>query len=124
MARKPTPDGRRVHENIRLSEPEAALIDAVRGTTARGPWMRQAALEVARRTTDSGILERLGIGIMVDDRQPPGIVSVVGPGEEVTEVRSFTVAPEAEPGARPCRHKGLKLSKGVCPDCDQWVVKS
>jgi hypothetical protein len=47
MAGKPTPDGRRVHMNVKLSESEAAVIDAARGTTARGTWLREAALAVA-----------------------------------------------------------------------------
>lgn len=127
MPRPKSPDGRRVHENVMLSEAEAALIDLVRGQVKRGPWIREAALEAARscqrcRENDSGILETPGVGITVDCRQPPGIVSVASRGEEATEVRSFALAPE--PDAKPCKHKGLKLSKGVCPDCQQWAVKS
>lgn len=113
MPRKPTRDGRRVHINIRVSEPEAVLLDSVRGELRRGPWMREAALGAAHRMRNSGIPESLGIGIIVDDRQPPGIVSVIAPGEEKTDVRSFALTPEEavpkhgrKPKAkRPCEHR-------------------
>jgi hypothetical protein len=53
------------------------------------------------------------IPVTVDDRQPPGIVSVIAPGEEKTDVRSFALAPEeAAPAAfrkprakGPCEHR-------------------
>lgn len=124
MPRKPTRDGRRVHINIRVSEPEAALLDSVRGGLRRGPWMREAALGAAHRMRDSGILESLGIGIIVDDHQPPGIVSVIAPGEEKTDVRSFALPPEeAVTETANCKHRGLRMAKGVCPDCCTYVAR-
>lgn len=44
--------------------------------------------------------------------------------------RGGTTAPggDAQPTAPPlagknCKHKNMKLSKGVCPDCSEWVTK-
>jgi hypothetical protein len=113
MARPKSQDGRRVHVNIKLSEAEAAAIDAIRGNLERGPWMRQVALEAARRMLDSGIRERLGIGITVDDRQPPGVVGFVSRGRESTSVSAFSLgASEPGPGQDrkaagkgPCEHR-------------------
>ena len=51
------------------------------------------------------VIGGIEIPVIVDDRQPPGIVSLVAPGEEVTEVRSFPV----EPG------RARKAAKGPCP---------
>ena len=28
---------------------------------------------------------------------------------------------QPEPGRRNCKHRNMKLSKGVCPDCQEWV---
>jgi PadR family transcriptional regulator PadR len=90
--------------------------------------MARASSQLSRLNLDGPTqLAPLNIGgieipVITDDRQPPGIVSVASRGGEATEVHSFALAPGPE--ARACRHKGLKLSKGVCPDCDQWVVKS
>lgn len=52
MARKQTPDGRRVTVCAKLSEPEAAAVDTARGTLTRGTWLRMAAL--AYLGTDPG----------------------------------------------------------------------
>lgn len=109
--------------SVRVTEATAKAVDEARGETSRAVWIEEAIAARLARERDSGIRERLGIGITADDRQPPGIVSVVSRGEEKTEVRSFALAPE-EPAAKPCKHKGLKLSKGVCPDCKEWAVKS
>lgn len=64
------------------------------------------------------------IPIVVDDRQPPGIVSVIAPGEEATQVRSFALTPdEPAPKPRNCKHPRVHV-KGVCPDCHEWAVRS
>ena len=44
MARQPTPDGRRVHMNVKFSEAEAAAVDEARGETERGVWLRETVL--------------------------------------------------------------------------------
>ena len=44
MARQPTPDGRRVHMNVKFSEAEAAAVDEARGDAERGTWLRETAL--------------------------------------------------------------------------------
>lgn len=102
--------------STRFSDAEAAEIDAARGTMERGPWMREAALSVARR--DTGIPQPIRIGdieipILVDERQPPGVVSVIAPGEDRTQVASFALAPE-DPSARPPRPPAAK-SRSACP---------
>jgi len=93
MARPKTPDGHRHHVNIKLSDAEAAVIDAARGDLERGPWMRKAALSVARR--DSGIPQQGR-----DNRAPE--------------------PPSSPP--RKCRHPNLRIAKGVCPDCSTYVA--
>jgi len=98
------------------------------GAKEAGKAMSRAATQLSRLGLDGPLQPaplRIGgieIPVITDDRQPPGIVSVVAPGEEETQVRSFALAPE--PDAEPCEHEGLKLSKGVCPDCQEWAVKS
>ncbi len=93
---------------------------------AREEMEREAARLAALGVTAAAAAAPLTVGgieipVVVDDRQPPCIVSVIAPGGEETEVRSFALAPEEE--TEPCKHEGLKLSKGVCPDCEEWVVK-
>ena len=49
MARPKTPDGRRVPVSFKLTEAEAAMIDSLRGGTKRSVWLRDAALQAARK---------------------------------------------------------------------------
>lgn len=119
MGRPRSPDGRRVPVSFKLTEAEAGLVDSLRGETEQSVWLRDAALAAAREQQDSRIRERLGIGITVDDRQPPGVVSVIAPGGEVTEVRSFALAS----APKECKHRNLRMAKGVCPDCKTYVAK-
>lgn len=65
--------------SVRLSEAEAAEVDAARGATERGAWIREAALAAARP------------------------------------------APKQNPKA--CKHAGMKLHRGWCPDCETMAVK-
>ena len=30
---------------------------------------------------------------------------------------------EPEPARKNCKHANMRMSKGVCPDCKDWVVK-
>ena len=48
MPTDPDPNARTISYGFRLRESEAQLIDTVRGELKRGPWMRAAALSVAR----------------------------------------------------------------------------
>ena len=48
MARPKTPDGRRNGISAKFSDAELAEIDAARGTTAAGTWLREAALAYLR----------------------------------------------------------------------------
>lgn len=67
-----------------------------------------AALEDYRQRHDGSSTTvspgSVGVGITVDPRQPPGIVSVVSRGKETAEVCSFALGAEtgAEPGRNPC----------------------
>lgn len=70
---------RSVIVKVRLTEAEAAEVDAARGPAERSAWIRSAALAAARP------------------------------------------APKRKPGN--CKHEGLRLAKGVCPDCSTWAVK-
>lgn len=70
---------RSVIVKVRLTEAEAAEVDAARGPAERAAWIRSAALAAARP------------------------------------------APKRSP--RNCKHEGLRLAKGVCPDCQSWAVK-
>ena len=44
MARKPTPDGKRVTACTKFSEAEADRMDAARGALTRSEWLRSLAL--------------------------------------------------------------------------------
>jgi hypothetical protein len=65
--------------SVRLSEAEAALVDAARGADERGAWIREVALAAA------------------------------------------TPAPKRNP--KNCKHEGMKLHRGWCPDCESMAVK-
>jgi hypothetical protein len=79
VTQEQAPAARKVTMSIRVSEAEAAEIDAARGPADRGTWLRDVALKAARP------------------------------------------APRKNPKA--CRHEGMRLVKGVCPDCHQYAVK-
>lgn len=70
---------REVIVSVRLSNAEAAEIDAARGTADRGTWLREVALAAAR--------------------------------------------PEPKKNPKNCRHDGMKLHRGWCPDCESMAVK-
>ena len=40
---------------------------------------------------------------------------------DVTIVRA---AEDEQPARRNCKHRNMKLGKGVCPDCQEWVPGS
>jgi hypothetical protein len=82
--------------SMRFSETEAAEIDAARGAVSRSEFLRTACLAVARR----------GQG------KPVRLIDVPP---------KTTLLPPRIP--KNCRHVGMRLSKGVCPDCSEWVVK-
>lgn len=91
------------------------------GQTLNGALV--AALEDYRRRHEPATATVAGvrIGITADPRQPPGTVSVISPGEEVTRVHSFTLAPgEPATGPENCEHPKVRV-KGICPDCFKEV---
>lgn len=127
MPRHPSPDGRRVHMNVKFSEAEAALVDAARGSRDRGAWLRGVALEALgipeSRPVSIGGFE---VPVIVSDRQPPGTITLASAWEEDGELKvsaaSAVNITADEPAPKPCKHKGLRLTKGVCPDCQQYVA--
>lgn len=49
-----------------------------------------------------------------------------GPVERAAWMRDAALAaarPEPRRGGK-CRHEGLRLTKGICPDCMKWAVRS
>lgn len=48
MTQEPAGDSRHISVTVRLTDAEAAEIDALRGKVGRGPWIRDAALTSAR----------------------------------------------------------------------------
>lgn len=103
MPRPKTPDGHRIPVTIKLSEPEAAEIDAARGDTERIPWMREAILAAARGAAGNG-----NPGVPETGNRSPGKTPDRGGPRET---------------AKPCKHRNMRMSKGICPDCQTWVVK-
>ena len=102
MPRPKSPDGRRVPVTTRFSEPEAAEIDAARGDIDRSAWVRSASLAVARRAQPA------------PPRKPAA-------RSEAVYVNTDTPEPERKP--KNCKHPNMRMSKGVCPDCQEWVTK-
>lgn len=96
MARTKTPDGRRVHMNVKFSEAEAELIDAARGIEDRGTWLRRAALAAAER-----------------QRQPAGTID-----RQAAAVRENLAAAQGD-----CPHPPARINKGLCSACGTYVGK-
>lgn len=127
MARQESPDGRRVHMNVKFSEAEAALVDAARGNRDRGAWLRSVALAALGipESRNAGAIE---IPVIASDRQPPGAVTAVSAGRgadgKVRVSAASTVNVSADtpaPRPRKCRHPKVRV-KGVCPDCTEYVA--
>jgi hypothetical protein len=127
MARQESPDGRRVHMNVRFSEAEAALVDAARGSRDRGAWLRAVAL-AALGIPESRNAGGTGIPVVVSDRQPPGTVTAASAGRgadgkaRASAASAVNVTAEVPaPRPRKCRHPKVRV-KGVCPDCTEYVA--
>jgi hypothetical protein len=117
--------------SVKFSEGEAALVNAARGDRPRGAWLRDAALAalgipVSRNAVPLSI-DGIKIPLVVDDRQPPGIVTLASAwrdeqGDLQVSAASMKVAPEEppEPRRKPCKHPKVH-GKGTCPDCFEWV---
>lgn len=87
------PLGKRVVIPVRFSEPMAAAIDEARGETPRSVWIEEA------------VAARLG-----------------GPAE-VPAASDPVEAVQPSPAKKNCKHGRMRMTKGVCPDCGEWVSK-
>ncbi len=115
VARPKSPDGKRVPMSTRLSEPEAAEIDAARGNTSASEWLREVALAAARASGRKP-LPTDAITIVTDDRMPASTAALVSQGNVV----AFTIEPEPDLAPKDCKHPRVH-GKGACPDCYEWV---
>ena len=112
-----TADARTVPVSIRVSDAEAAMINAARGNMSISEWLRTVTLSAARasgrkpRPTDV-------ITITVDDRMPAGTAAFVSRGK----VTAFNIGPEPDRVPKNCKHPNFRGIKGVCPDCHEWVT--
>lgn len=115
--------GKRVVIPVRVSEPMRDAIDAARGDTPRSVWVEEAIAAKLGAPLPISI-GGIKIPVTVDDRQPPSIVSVIAPGEAMRMARAFALTPEeAAPKTANCKHKGLRMAKGVCPECSTYVAR-
>ena len=101
MARHESADSKRVTIGAKLSASEAAAVEAARGGLTRSAWVRLAVL-----------------------------AALAGPPEQRREVERPALARrQPEPRATPpaarrkgdCAHPNMRVGKGVCPDCHEWV---
>lgn len=131
MARHKSPDGRRVPVSFKLTEDERDLVDSLRGETERSVWLRDRALAAAREE-NSGIprpkrpspaSQRRTAARLADPKLRRKPDEAVGAALAEQDATPLVPLIQEEPDAKPCKHKGLKLSKGVCPDCKEWAVK-
>jgi hypothetical protein len=116
VARKQTPEGKRVTMGVKFSESEAAEINAARGNTSASEWLRRAALTAARASGRKP-LPTDAITIIPDDRIPPGIVAMAARGPDgKPSVAALRIGPQPAPViAAGCPHR---LPRGAwCKTC-------
>jgi hypothetical protein len=109
-----------------------AWLDAEVERRGGGRGVRSAILEEAlddyRRRHEGTPPEPAGLGrdevpVVKSGSRPQVAVAVPDRSEEKAEARSPVLAPEdPAPKARNCKHPKVRV-KGVCPDCQEWVVK-
>jgi hypothetical protein len=102
MARTQTPDGKRVTICIKVSEPEAAAIDAARGALTRSAWGRGAMLAHA------------------PDPVPPVRPERPARAAKLATASPAPVAADSAPAPCPHAYPDVKTIMGqrVCRKCD------
>ena len=93
---------REVTMSVRVSDAEAAEIDAARGPADRGTWLRDVALAAARKPA----------------RAPR---AVPGAAERPATSPVADRGPRRDP--KTCKHANMRLHRGWCPDCESMAVK-
>ena len=92
MARSLTPEGKRITISVKVSEPEAAAIDAARGDLTRSAWLHQAiarGLNPGPRPTAKTVLPQAWPGL--------------------PDIQSMAKAT--------CSHPAIRVHKGMCGAC-------
>jgi hypothetical protein len=114
MARTQTPDGKRVTICIKVSEPEAAVIDAARGTLTRSAWGRDAL-----------IAQSAGRAPAVKPKRParasqPATTRPAPTAAALAQERSRDLRDDPEPAPCPHAYPDVKtiMGKRVCRKCD------
>ena len=97
--------------SARFTDAEGAEIDAVLAGLTRSEWLRRAGLAMMRQA-HAAVRAQLA----AEPYSP----------EELQALRDKIAAEDAahtdDPEPEECKHKGLRLTKGVCPDCQQYVA--
>jgi hypothetical protein len=89
-------------------------------------WLREHAEREGRTMTEivtealeayrdrlSGITTRITTGPSRNNREAaPPVARFVAAEDE-----------QPQPAGRNCKHRNMKLGKGVCPDCNEWVTR-
>jgi hypothetical protein len=136
MGRVLTPDGKRVSIGLKVSETKAKAVDAARGGVPRAQWIEAAinaylALPV---TVESPPPEVVEDAIVPPERGADRKRKAAAESSPVEAIRALAEAsgvplvPASElerPAARSpknCKHPNMRIRKGVCPDCDEWVT--
>ena len=120
MARARTPEGKRVVIPVRVSEPMAAELDKARGDLDRSAWVR-GVLSAYLAAAASGQADT------VPELEHGRVPVYVHPEPAPMQVYAYTAAPEPSPEPerkRSCTHKRMRISKGVCPDFQDWVSRT
>lgn len=129
MARPKSPDGRHVTLATRVTEATAEAVDARRGEATRSEWLealvyaalggvvKPAATTVASSRPSSAAVPAKRAAGRARRPEAPAAARAV-PFREPVATGGAGAARKA------CRHPNMRISKGVCPDCQEWVVKS
>jgi len=101
-----TPEGKRIVLPVRVSEPKAAAIDAARGETPRSVWIEGAIDAYLAGSRGQGSRPK---SVYLN----PNPVYVNDAPDEVAEAHARK--------PKNCKHSSMRIRKGVCPDCGEWV---
>ena len=138
MGRVRTEDGKRVSIGLKVSEAKAKAVDAARGETPRALWL-EALVDAALGDGPASAAATEGREIppvRARTHTPPKRSSeaLEAAPDRVEEVRTLAEATGAPlvraseldpPAPRPkgkCGHSSMRIRKGICPDCGEWVT--